>query len=56
VKYKVDFTPEALEDIAKLGRAVIERITRKIEWLSENLDAISRRRLKEGFMERLNLL
>jgi mRNA-degrading endonuclease RelE of RelBE toxin-antitoxin system len=33
VKYKVDFTPQALEDISKLDKAVIERVTRKIEWL-----------------------
>jgi mRNA-degrading endonuclease RelE of RelBE toxin-antitoxin system len=38
VKYKVDFTPQALEDISKLDRTVIERITKKIEWLSESFD------------------
>ena len=26
MKYKVDFTPQALEDISKLDRIVIERI------------------------------
>jgi len=46
VKYKVDFTPQALEDISKLDRAVIERITEKIEWLSESLDMISPQALK----------
>jgi len=29
VKYKVDFTPQALEDISKLDRTVIERVTKK---------------------------
>jgi mRNA-degrading endonuclease RelE of RelBE toxin-antitoxin system len=41
VKYKVDFTPQALEDISKLDRTVITRITKKIEWLSESLDVVS---------------
>jgi len=42
VKYKVDFTPQALEDISKLDRTVTGRITKKIEWLSESLDEILR--------------
>jgi mRNA interferase RelE/StbE len=46
VRYKVDFTPQALEDISKLDRNVIERITKKIEWLSESLDSISPQALK----------
>jgi mRNA-degrading endonuclease RelE of RelBE toxin-antitoxin system len=41
VKYRVDFTPQALEDISKLDRTVIERMMKKIEWLSESLDVIS---------------
>jgi mRNA interferase RelE/StbE len=49
VKYKVDFTPQALEDISKLDRAVVERIEKKIEWLSESLDAISPQALKGKF-------
>ena len=49
MKYKVDFTPQAFEDISKLDRAVIERIAKKIEWLSESLDAISPQALKGKF-------
>ena len=49
MKYKVDFTPQAFEDISKLDRAVIDRITNKIEWLSESLDAISPQALKGKF-------
>jgi mRNA interferase RelE/StbE len=49
VKYKVDFTPQALEDISKLDRSVIERITNKIEWLSESLDVVSPQALKGKF-------
>jgi len=49
VKYKVDFTPQALEDISKLDRTVITRITKKIEWLSESLDVVSPQALKGKF-------
>jgi len=49
VKYKVDFTPQAFEDISKLDRSVIERITKKIEWLSESFDAVSPQALKGKF-------
>jgi len=41
VIYRVDFTPQALEDISKLDKPVAERVLRKIEWLSHNLDVIS---------------
>jgi mRNA interferase RelE/StbE len=46
VKFKVDFTPQALEDISKLDRTVIERVTKRIEWLSENLDVVNPQALK----------
>ncbi len=49
MKYKVDFTPQALEDISKLDRTVIERITKKIEWLSESLDVMGHQALKGRF-------
>ena len=49
MKYKVDFTPQALEDISKLDRVVIERVTKKIEWLSGNLDVVSPQALKGRF-------
>ena len=49
MKYKVDFTPQALEDISKLDRTVIERIMKKIEWLSESLDVMGPQALKGRF-------
>ena len=49
MKYKVDFTPQALEDISKIDRTVSGRITKKIEWLSENLDEIGPQALKGKF-------
>ena len=56
MKYKVDFVPQALEDLSKLDKAVIERITKKIEWLSENLDAVSPQTSRESFMVCLSSL
>lgn len=47
--YRVDFTPQALEDISKLDKPVAERVLRKIEWLSHNLDVISPQPLKGKF-------
>lgn len=55
-QYKVDFTPQALEDISKLDRAIAERITNKIEWLSENLDVISPLALKGKFHNMFKLV
>ena len=37
---------KALENISKLDRTVIERITKKVEWLSESLDVIGPQALK----------
>ena len=56
MKYKVDFTPQALEDISKLDRIVLERIKKKIEWLSESLDVISPHALKGKFHETFKLV
>jgi len=56
VKYKVDFTPQALEDLSKLDKAVIERITKKIDWLSESLDVVSPQTLKGKFHNMFKLV
>lgn len=56
MKYKVDFTPHALENISKLDRTVSERITRKVEWLLENLDVVSPQPLKGKFHNMFKLI
>jgi len=56
VKYKVDFTPQALENISKLDRTVIERITKKVEWLSESLDVIAPQALKGKYRNMFKLV
>jgi len=44
--YKVDFTPEALEDVSKLDKAISQRILRKIEWFAQHFEAITPQPLK----------
>ena len=56
MKYKVDFTPQALEDISKLDRVIIERLTKKIDWLSTNLDVMSPQALKGKFQGMFKLV
>jgi len=38
--YRVDFTPQALEDLSSLDPAIARRISSKIQWLSENFDRL----------------
>lgn len=40
MNYKVEFTAQAAEDLARLDKTVAQRIIRKIRWLSENLEQI----------------
>lgn len=34
--YRVDFTPQAFEDLSRLDTVITKRITAKIQWLSEH--------------------
>ena len=54
--YRVDFTAQALEDISKLDKPVAERVLRKIEWLSHNLDVIRPQPLKGKFQGMFKLV
>jgi len=36
----VEFLPEAVEDLKRLDRAVVQRIFKKLRWLSENFDSL----------------
>lgn len=49
MSYKVDFTPQALEDILKLDRVIAERVIKKIDWLSENFEIINPQPLRGKF-------
>ena len=49
MSYKVDFTLQAQEDMAKLDKAVGERLIRKVQWLSQNFALIVPQPLKGKF-------
>jgi mRNA interferase RelE/StbE len=38
--FRVEFLPEALEDLKRLDRAVVHRVFKKLRWLSENFDSL----------------
>ena len=39
--YEVEFTEDALDDLAKLSKDIAQRIFKKIRWLAENFEALS---------------
>ena len=39
--YKTILSPQALQDISKLDKAVAQRIIDKLEWLAENFDVLT---------------
>jgi len=49
VKYRVDFTLQALEDVSKLDRIISERVIKRLEWLSQNIELINPQALKGKF-------
>lgn len=38
--YKIEFTPQAEEDLARLDKTVAQNISHKIDWLSHNIEPI----------------
>ena len=40
MSYKVEFTPQALEDLSRLDAALSRRIAEKIDWLAAHFDQI----------------
>jgi mRNA interferase RelE/StbE len=38
--FRVEFLPEALEDLKRLDPAVVHRVFQKLRWLSENFDSL----------------
>ncbi|MDM8521429.1 type II toxin-antitoxin system RelE/ParE family toxin [Anaerolineales bacterium HSG6] len=39
--YEVEFTDDALDDLAKLSKDIGQRILKKIRWLAENFESLS---------------
>ena len=56
MKYRVDFTHQALEDLSKLDRIISERAMKRIGWLSENIELINPQPLKGKFQGMLKLV
>lgn len=41
MNYKVEFTAQAADEVARLDRTVAQRVVRKIRWLSENFEHLT---------------
>jgi mRNA interferase RelE/StbE len=39
--YKVEFTPTAADDLARLNKTIAQRIFTKTRWLAENFDMLT---------------
>jgi mRNA interferase RelE/StbE len=37
--YSVKFTPQAVEDLARLDKTIAQNIANKIDWLSKNIES-----------------
>lgn len=49
MSYKVEFTPQAEEDISCLDKTTAQNIAHKIDWLSQNIENITPAPLKGKF-------
>lgn len=49
MSYKVEFTPQAEEDISRLDKTIAQNIAHKIDWLSQNIENITPAPLKGKF-------
>lgn len=38
--FKVEFTVQAIEDLSHLDKPIAQRVSRKIDWLSENFEKL----------------
>jgi mRNA interferase RelE/StbE len=56
VKYKTDFTPQALDDLSKLDRGIAESVIKRVEWVSQNIEVINPQALKGKFQGMFKLV
>jgi len=47
--YKVEFRREAVDDLRHLDKAVVQRILRRLRWLSDNFDTVTPEALSAEF-------
>jgi len=41
MSYRVEFKPEAVDDLRHLDKTVAQRIFRRLRWISENFDTVT---------------
>ena len=49
MSYRVEFKPEAVDDLRHLDEAVAQRIFRRLKWFSENFDVVAPEALAAEF-------
>ncbi|RKY17143.1 MAG: type II toxin-antitoxin system mRNA interferase toxin, RelE/StbE family [Planctomycetota bacterium] len=54
-RYEVEFLPEAVDDIERIGKGTARRILEKIGWLAENFEGIVSERLLGEFKKAFKL-
>jgi len=54
-EYRVEFLPEAVDEIERIDRKIAERILRKIRWTAENFEKIVPERLSGEFKRAFKL-
>ncbi len=53
--YKIDFTPQAEEDLTRLDKTIAQNIANKLGWLSQNIESIIPAPLKGKFKGKYKL-
>ena len=54
-RYEVEFLPEAVDDIERIGKSTARRILEKIRWLAENFEGTVPERLSGEFRKAFKL-
>jgi|Deesub1362A_J573_1020465.scaffolds.fasta_scaffold11601_5 mRNA interferase RelE/StbE len=55
MKYSVEFTPQAEEDLLRIDKSITRNIVNKIDWLSQNIESIIPAPLKGKFKGKYKL-
>ena len=55
MQYKIEFTLQAEEDLARVDKTIAQNIANKIDWLSQNIENINPAQLKGKFKGKCKL-
>ena len=55
MQYKIEFTLQAEEDLARLDKTIAQNIANKIDWLAQNIENINPTQLKGKFKGKCKL-